>query len=107
VLFSLSFFGLPEWIEKNKLNDRLKPVVISDKQGKNSVVEKTLPEATLVISQPLWPCYLDQTRIDKAKNLKLAVTAGVGSDHVNLEAACKRSKFGRRAASEEETRVFV
>ncbi|CAF4847705.1 unnamed protein product, partial [Rotaria magnacalcarata] len=29
-------------------------------------------------------------RIDKAKNLKLAITAGVGSDHVNLEAACKR-----------------
>ncbi len=47
----------------------------------------------MVISQPFWPCYLDQTRIDKANKLKLAITAGVGSDHVNLEAACKRGMF--------------
>jgi formate dehydrogenase len=84
--------GLPEWIEENKLSDRLKLVVTSDKQGENSVAEKALPEASVVISQPFWPYYLDQTRIDKAKNLKLAITAGVGSDHVNLEAACKRGR---------------
>ena len=47
----------------------------------------------MVISQPFWPCYLDQKRIDKAKKLKLAITAGVGSDHVNLEAACKQGRF--------------
>ena len=85
--------GLPEWIKENRLEDRLKLVVTSDKQGGNSVVEKTLPEATVVISQPFWPCYLDQTRIDKAKKLKLAITAGVGSDHVNLQAACQRGQF--------------
>lgn len=87
--------GLREWIKENKLENRLKLVVTSDKQGPNSVVEKILPEASVVISQPFWPCYLDQERIDKAKKLKLAITAGVGSDHVNLEAACKRglSKF--------------
>ena len=84
--------GLPEWIKENKLQDRLKLVITSDKQGENSVAEKTLPEASVVISQPFWPCYLDQKRIDKAKHLKLAITAGVGSDHVNLEAACKRGK---------------
>ncbi|CAF3322806.1 unnamed protein product [Rotaria socialis] len=82
--------GLPKWIKENNLENRLKLVVTSDKQGENSVVEKTLPEASVVISQPFWPCYLDNKRIDKAKNLKLAITAGVGSDHVNLEAACKR-----------------
>ncbi|CAF1205258.1 unnamed protein product [Adineta steineri] len=82
--------GLREWIKENKLDSRLKLVVTSDKQGENSLAEKTLPEASVVISQPFWPCYLDQTRIDKAKKLKLAITAGVGSDHVNLEAACKR-----------------
>jgi len=82
--------GLREWIKENKLEDRLKLVVTSDKQGEKSLAEKTLPEASVVISQPFWPCYLDQTRIDKAKKLKLAITAGVGSDHVNLEAACKR-----------------
>jgi formate dehydrogenase len=85
--------GLREWLKENKLEDRLKLVVTSDKQGENSVAEKTLSEATVVISQPFWPCYLDQKRIDKAKNLKLAITAGVGSDHVNLEAACKRGMF--------------
>lgn len=84
--------GLREWIKENKLEDRLKLVVTSDKLGSNSIVEKTLPEASVVISQPFWPCYLDQERIDKAKKLKLAITAGVGSDHVNLEAACRRGK---------------
>jgi len=54
------------------------------------LLKKTLSEASVVISQPFWPCYLDKTRIDKAKNLKLAITAGVGSDHVNLEEAVKR-----------------
>lgn len=82
--------GLPEWIKENKFEDRIKLVITSDKQGENSVVEKTLSEASVVISQPFWPCYLDQSRIDKANKLKLAITAGVGSDHVNLEAACKR-----------------
>ncbi len=82
--------GLREWIKENKLENRLKLVVTSDKQGENSVAEKTLPEASVVISQPFWPCYLDQARIDKAKKLQLAITAGVGSDHVNLEAAVKR-----------------
>ena len=84
--------GLREWIEEKKLQDRLKLVVTSDKQGEQSLAEKTLREASVVISQPFWPCYLDQARIDKAKKLQLAITAGVGSDHVNLEAACQRSK---------------
>lgn len=82
--------GLPEWIKEKNLQDRLKLVITSDKQGANSVAEKTLPQASVVISQPFWPCYLDEERINKAKHLKLAITAGVGSDHVNLEAACKR-----------------
>jgi len=43
-----------------------------------------------VISQPFWPAYLTERRIDKAPNLRLAVTAGVGSDHVDLVAAAKR-----------------
>jgi formate dehydrogenase len=33
--------------------------------------------------------YLTAERIAKAKNLKLAITAGIGSDHVALEAAIK------------------
>ena len=44
-----------------------------------------------MISQPFWPAYLTAERIAKAPNLKLAVTAGIGSDHVDLEAAIERS----------------
>jgi formate dehydrogenase len=61
--------------------------VTSDKDGPDSVFERELPEAEVVISQPFWPAYLTAERIEKAPDLKLAITAGVGSDHVDLEAA--------------------
>ncbi len=67
-----------------------KLVVTSDKDGPNSVFEKELPDADIVISQPFWPAYLTAERIAKAKKLKLAVTAGIGSDHVDLQAAIER-----------------
>jgi formate dehydrogenase len=62
-------------------------VVTSDKDGPGSVFERELLDADVVISQPFWPAYLTAERIDKARNLKLVITAGVGSDHVDLEAA--------------------
>jgi formate dehydrogenase len=62
-------------------------VVTSDKDGPNSVFERELPDADIVISQPFWPAYLTEDRIAKAKKLKLAITAGIGSDHVDLDAA--------------------
>ncbi len=65
-------------------------VVTSDKDGPDSALEGELPEAEIVISQPFWPAYLTSERIAKAPNLKLAVTAGIGSDHVDLQAAIDR-----------------
>ena len=65
-------------------------VVTSDKDGPDSVFERELPDAEIVISQPFWPAYLTAERIAKAPGLKLAVTAGIGSDHVDLEAAIER-----------------
>src|SRR5271166_3684996 len=62
-------------------------VVTSDKEGPDSEFERELPDADVVISQPFWPAYLTAERIAKAPNLKLAVTAGIGSDHVDLQAA--------------------
>jgi formate dehydrogenase len=62
-------------------------VVTSDKDGPNSVFERELPDADIVISQPFWPAYLTKERLAKAKNLKLAITAGIGSDHIDLQAA--------------------
>jgi formate dehydrogenase len=64
-------------------------VVTSDKDGENSVFERELPDADVVISQPFWPAYLTAERMAKAKKLKLAITAGIGSDHVDLQAAIK------------------
>src|SRR6202044_3972493 len=51
--------------------------------------ERHLPDAEVVISQPFWPAYLTKERIAKAKKLKLVVTAGIGSDHTDLEAAAR------------------
>jgi formate dehydrogenase len=65
-------------------------VVTSDKDGPDSVFERELPDADIVISQPFWPAYLTKERIAKAKKLKLAITAGIGSDHVDLQAAMDR-----------------
>jgi len=50
-------------------------------------MEKHLSDAEVIISQPFYPFYLTAKRIEKAKKLKLALTAGVGSDHVDLQAA--------------------
>jgi formate dehydrogenase len=65
-------------------------VVTADKDGADSVFERELPDADVVISQPFWPAYLTPERIAKAPNLRLAVTAGIGSDHVDLAAAIER-----------------
>ncbi|MFU8876742.1 MAG: NAD-dependent formate dehydrogenase [Wenzhouxiangellaceae bacterium] len=64
-------------------------VVTADKDGADSVFERELVDADVVISQPFWPAYLTAARISKAKKLKLAITAGIGSDHVDLKAAAE------------------
>ena len=64
-------------------------VVTADKDGPNSEFESHLATAHYVISQPFWPAYLTADRIAKAKNLKASITAGIGSDHVDLDAAMK------------------
>jgi formate dehydrogenase len=62
-------------------------VVTSDKEGPDSVFDRELPDADVVISQPFWPAYLTAERFERAERLRLAVTAGIGSDHVDLDAA--------------------
>jgi formate dehydrogenase len=75
--------GLPAFLES--LGHKL--IVTADKDGTDSEFERQLPDAEIVISQPFWPAYLTADRIRKAKKLKLAITAGIGSDHVDLQAA--------------------
>ena len=78
--------GLRRYLEANGHTQ----VVTSDKDGPDSVFERELPDADVVISQPFWPAYLTAERIAKAPKLKLALTAGIGSDHVDLQAAIER-----------------
>ncbi len=65
-------------------------VVTADKDGENSVLDRELPDAEVVISQPFWPAYMTAERIAKAPKLKLIITAGIGSDHTDLSAAMAR-----------------
>ncbi|MCX4437481.1 MULTISPECIES: NAD-dependent formate dehydrogenase [Streptomyces] len=62
-------------------------VVTSDKEAPDSTLDRELPDADVVISQPFWPAYLTPERITSAPRLKLAITAGIGSDHVDLPSA--------------------
>ncbi|MFF0950139.1 NAD-dependent formate dehydrogenase [Rhizobium leguminosarum] len=78
--------GLRKYLEANGHT----LMVISDKDGPNSAFERELVDADVVISQPFWPAYLTAERIAKAPKLKLALTAGIGSDHVDLQAAIDR-----------------
>jgi len=75
--------GLRKYLESNGHT----LVVTHDKDGPDSVLEKEIQDAEIVISQPFWPAYITRERMEKSPNLKMAVTAGIGSDHVDLQAA--------------------
>jgi formate dehydrogenase len=75
--------GLRKFLEKNGH----KLIVTSDKDGTDSVLDRELHDAEIVISQPFWPAYMTAARIAKAPKLKLIITAGIGSDHTDLQAA--------------------
>ena len=62
-------------------------VVTSDKDGDGCQADKELVDADVVISQPFFPYYLTKEKMATAPNLKMAITAGIGSDHVDLQAA--------------------
>lgn len=50
-------------------------------------LEKHIPDMEVLITTPFHPAYVTAERIKRAKNLKLLLTAGIGSDHVDLNAA--------------------
>lgn len=78
--------GLRKYLESN--GHQL--VVTSSKDGADSVLDRELPDAEIVISQPFWPAYMTAERMAKAPKLKMIVTAGIGSDHTDLQAAMDR-----------------
>lgn len=75
--------GLRKFLEENGHT----LIVTSDKDGEGCQAEKELIDADVVISQPFFPFYLTRERMESAPNLKMAITAGIGSDHVDLQAA--------------------
>ncbi|KAI0346525.1 NAD-dependent formate dehydrogenase [Trametopsis cervina] len=75
--------GIRDWLTKQ--GHEL--VVSDDKEGPDSVFQKNIVDAEILITTPFHPGYLTRDLIEKAKNLKLCVTAGVGSDHIDLNAA--------------------
>ncbi|KAI6157513.1 hypothetical protein BKA82DRAFT_214187 [Pisolithus tinctorius] len=64
-------------------------VVSDSKEGPDSDFQKHIVDAEILITTPFHPGYLTADLFEKAKNLKLCVTAGVGSDHIDLNAAVK------------------
>lgn len=78
--------GLRKWIESK--NHEL--ITTSFKDGEDSDLDKHIVDAEIVITTPFHPGYITRERIAKAKNLKLCITAGVGSDHIDLNAANER-----------------
>ena len=78
--------GLRKFLESN--GHQL--VVTSDKDGEGCTADKELVDADVVISQPFFPYYLTREKMETAPNLKMAITAGIGSDHVDLQAAMDR-----------------
>jgi len=75
--------GIRKWLEDQGHT----LVITSDKEGENSAFDKELVDAEVIITTPFHPGYLTAERLAKAKKLKLAITAGIGSDHVDLNAA--------------------
>ena len=75
--------GLRKYLEDNGHT----LVVTSDKDGEGCTADKELVDADIVISQPFFPYYVTREKMESAPNLKMAITAGIGSDHVDLQAA--------------------
>src|SRR5699024_6022499 len=69
-----------------KETDQEKVILDSDNE-----VDKHLSDIDVIISSPFLPAYVTKERVEKAPQLKLAITAGVGSDHVDLEAEAKHN----------------
>ncbi|ODV62385.1 formate dehydrogenase (NAD+) ASCRUDRAFT_79915 [Ascoidea rubescens DSM 1968] len=78
--------GLRKWLEDQGHT----LVTTDDKEGPDSTLDRELVDADVLITTPFHPGYITRERIAKAKNLKICITAGVGSDHIDLTAANER-----------------
>jgi formate dehydrogenase len=65
-------------------------ITTSDRDGRDGAFDQALHEAEIIIIQACRPASLHAGRIAGAANLRLVITAGSGSDHIDLEAAAHR-----------------
>jgi formate dehydrogenase len=79
--------GIAKWLEEQ--GHEL--VATADKEGDDSEFRKHIVDAEVLITTPFHPAYLNRPQLATAKNLKLCITAGVGSDHIDLDAANERN----------------
>ncbi|KAH9833044.1 NAD-dependent formate dehydrogenase [Rhodofomes roseus] len=79
--------GIRDWLE----SQGHEYIVSESKEGPNSDLAKHIVDAEVVITTPFHPGYLTRDLLNTAKNLKLCLTAGVGSDHVDLIAASEKN----------------
>ncbi|KAG9449992.1 hypothetical protein H6P81_009957 [Aristolochia fimbriata] len=77
--------GIRDWLE----SQGHQYIVTDDKEGPTCELEKHIPDLHVLITTPFHPAYVTAERIKKAKNLQLLLTAGIGSDHVDLQAAAE------------------
>ncbi|BDA50598.1 Formate dehydrogenase, mitochondrial [Coccomyxa sp. Obi] len=78
--------GLRDWLESS---DHMF-ITTADKEGPNSELAKNLHDANVIITTPFHPAYMTRDLIMKAPKLELILTAGVGSDHIDLHAAADK-----------------
>ena len=53
-------------------------------------MDKHIKDMEILITTPFHPAYMSKERIQKAEKLKLIMTAGVGSDHIDLQTAADK-----------------
>ncbi len=76
--------GLREWLE----GEGHQVVSTSDREGED--LARELEDAQVLVTTPFWPVYADRQLLERASQLELVLTAGVGSDHIDLKAAAER-----------------
>ncbi len=64
--------------------------LISTTDREGGELEENLSDADVLITTPFWPVYVTKEMLGDAPNLKLILTAGVGSDHVDLGEVAER-----------------
>jgi formate dehydrogenase len=76
--------SLRRWLE-----DEGHELITTGRRG--GELDQNLADAVVLITTPFWPVYVTLEMIESASSLKLILTAGVGSDHIDLAAAAENN----------------